>query len=301
MTLLFRTLCLGLVATLLSVSSFAEQGQRTQQRRENQEKQDKTVQKPVLELGAGFGVLAAPDYPGADEQTLLALPFPYFVYRGERLRAGRDGIKGLLYTGEVLRLDISVGASLPVDSEDNSARQGMDDLPPSLELGPSLDWRLLDDEQNDVHVKFRLRALLAADDGRINHEGWVLNPMLNWDHRLNDQWQLNSRLMTFWGDAHYHDFFHCVDGDDVTPTRPAYRGQSGYGGSAVALGARWRPAPDWQVFARVSAYDFGGASFDDGPLFESDQALYFSLAITYIFWKSERQISINSELEPVEP
>lgn len=289
MTALFARGALLFTALMLSTQLHAEPDE------------SQMVKKPVLELGAGFGMLAAPDYPGADEQTFLALPFPYFVYRGERLRAGRDGIKGLLYTGERLRLDISVGASLPVDSEDNSTREGMDDLPPSLELGPSLDWRLLDDGQNDVHFKFRLRALLAADDGRIKHEGWVFNPMLNWDHRLNDRWQLNSRLMTFWGDQHYHDFFHGVDASDATAQRPAYRGESGYGGSAIALGARWRPAPDWQLFARVSAYDFGGASFDDGPLFKQDDALYFSLAITYIFWKSERQISINSELEPVEP
>lgn len=268
---------------------------------DTEQAQQRSVQKPVLELGAGFGVLAAPDYPGADEQTLLALPFPYFVYRGERLRAGRGGIRGLLYTGETVRLDVSVGASLPVDSEDNSAREGMDDLPPSLELGPSLDWRLLNQPRNDVHLKLRLRALLAADDGRINHEGWVFNPILDWDHSLNDQWQLNSRLMNFWGDQHYHDFFHGVGVADATPSRPAYRGESGYGGSAIAFGARWRPAPDWQIFARLSAYDFSGASFDDGPLFESDEALYFSLAITYIFWKSERQITINPELEPVEP
>jgi outer membrane protein len=91
---------------------------------------------PKWELGLGLAALSLPDYPGADQGRSYVLPFPYLIYRGERLKANRDGLRGLLFEHPRWDLDISAGGSLPVNSKDNRAREGMDDLDFSFEFGP---------------------------------------------------------------------------------------------------------------------------------------------------------------------
>ena len=90
--------------------------------------------KPLWELGAGIGVLDFPDYRGSDERSSYVLPIPYVVYRGEFFKVDRDSIRGELFESERLELDISLNGSVPVDSDDNDARRGMDDLDPTVEI-----------------------------------------------------------------------------------------------------------------------------------------------------------------------
>ena len=90
---------------------------------------------PLWEAGAGIAVLDFPDYRGADERHTLILPIPYLVYRGEFLKADRESIRGQFYKDDRLDLHLSVNGSIPVKSGENSARQGMPSLDPTLEIG----------------------------------------------------------------------------------------------------------------------------------------------------------------------
>jgi len=79
-----------------------------------------------------------------DQSSPYAIPFPYLVYRGTFLKADRNGIRGTFFDSDRIELSLSLSASLPVNSDDNRARQGMPDLQPTVEFGPSLDltlWR----------------------------------------------------------------------------------------------------------------------------------------------------------------
>jgi outer membrane protein len=100
------------------------------------------AEKPLWELGVGMSALSFPDYRGSDETSLYAMPFPYIVYHGDFLKADRHGIRGTLFDNDRIELNVSVAASLPVNSDENRARQGMPDLQPTLEIGPSLDLNL---------------------------------------------------------------------------------------------------------------------------------------------------------------
>ena len=100
------------------------------------------AEKPLWELGAGISALSLPDYRGSDQASVYAIPFPYLIYRGEFLKADRHGIRGTFFGTDRTELNLSLGASLPVNSDDNRARQGMPDLQPTVELGPSLDLKL---------------------------------------------------------------------------------------------------------------------------------------------------------------
>ena len=52
---------------------------------------------PLWELGLFAGAAQIPHYRGSDEYNIYVLPLPYFIYRGEIIRAGKNGIKGIFY------------------------------------------------------------------------------------------------------------------------------------------------------------------------------------------------------------
>lgn len=92
-------------------------------------------QKPLWEAGLGVGAATFPDHPGSDRTQTYVLPAPYFVYRGEFLKADRDGLRGRFFNSDRIELNLTMGASAPVDSTDNAARQGMPDLNPPSRSG----------------------------------------------------------------------------------------------------------------------------------------------------------------------
>ena len=120
-----------------------------------------SAEKPLWELGIGMSALSFPDYRGSDESSLFFIPFPYVVYRGTFLKADRDGIRGAFFDNDRIELNISVGASVPVKSDDNHARQGMPDLQPTVELGPSLDLNLWRTPDRRYRIEIRMVAFRA--------------------------------------------------------------------------------------------------------------------------------------------
>src|SRR5258708_39129926 len=47
---------------------------------------------PLWEAGIGVGTLVLPAYKGSSTTRVSVAPLPNFVYRGETLRANRDGV-----------------------------------------------------------------------------------------------------------------------------------------------------------------------------------------------------------------
>jgi outer membrane scaffolding protein for murein synthesis (MipA/OmpV family) len=67
---------------------------------------------PLWEAGLGVAGLSLPDYRGSDQQRFYELPLPYLVYRGDFLRLDRNGITGLLFHSEQVRLNCPPSAKL---------------------------------------------------------------------------------------------------------------------------------------------------------------------------------------------
>ncbi|HXN15946.1 MAG TPA: MipA/OmpV family protein, partial [Usitatibacter sp.] len=104
-------------------------------------------EEPLWEAGIGVAGVHFPEYRGSSQSRNYALPVPYFVYRGDFLKADRYGVRGEFLKNDWMDLNLSLGASLPVRSSDNRAREGMPDVKPSFELGPSVAvtmWRSID-------------------------------------------------------------------------------------------------------------------------------------------------------------
>lgn len=247
---------------------------------------------PKWELGAGIAAFSLPDYPGADQQTEYVWPIPYVVYRGEYLRAGRGGLRGMLYRGSHLELDVSTGGSLPVNSDDNEARRGMEDLDPSFELGPSLRVKFIDDEDRQFQLRLNARALVSVDDAlKLGYQGWLLNPELRWISQLGEGLQVDGILQWRYGSRGYHDHFYTVTDKDALPERPAYQAERGHSGYGAGFSLRWQPDRDWRWSVGYRYFDLHNVAFDDSPLFRQNHGHYLFLSFSRTLWRSQRMVS----------
>ena len=119
--------------------------------------------KPLWEFGLGAGVLAFDDYRGSATSHAYPIPLPYFVYRGNFLRSDANGLRGRFFNQDRVELSFSVNGTTPVLND--SARHGMPDLRPTLEVGPALDihlWRSAD-ERLKLNVRVPVREAFTID------------------------------------------------------------------------------------------------------------------------------------------
>ena len=245
---------------------------------------------PKWEAGVGLSLLDFPDYRGADERSTLALPFPYLIYRGDVLRLDREGLRGLLVESDRVELDVSVNASIPVDSEDNSARRGMPDLDATLEIGPSLNLTLYGHRSQRVEVQLKLpvRAVIATDFSHARATGYVFEPRINLDLRARRGgrgWRGAAALGPVFASDAYADYFYSVAPAFATSERPAFQAEGGYAGTQLTLSMSWRGRSLWAgAFLRQDW--LAGASFVDSPLVRQKHALAAGVGVAWVFAQS---------------
>jgi outer membrane scaffolding protein for murein synthesis (MipA/OmpV family) len=252
---------------------------------------------PLWEAGLGVAAIAFPDYRGANRTRTYVLPAPYFVYRGEFLKADRQGVRGVFAKTDRLDLNLSLGASLPVDSSDTPAREGMPDLAPSVEVGPSLDVTLWRSEEQRVKLDLRmpLRGAMSVEF-HPRYIGAQFFPHVNVD--IHDPagfggWNLGLLAGPLYTDARYNRYFYEVMPAFATATRPAYTTGGGYGGIEM-IAALSKRFPEFWVGGFVRYDTLHGAVFEESPLVTSKRYLAGGIAIAWI-------LGVSSERVPVTP
>ena len=248
---------------------------------------------PLWELGAGIGAFALPDYRGSDEGRGYALPAPYVVYRGKFLKSDRHGVRGTLFDSDRIDLNLSVAASLPVNSSHNPARSGMPDLEPSLELGPSLEftlWRA--PERRDVlALRLPLRAAFTLESSP-QAIGWVATPHLNLDlggRGALAGWNFGLLAGPIYGSRRQHQYFYGVAPQFATPERPAYEAPGGNAGWQF-IAAASRRYPRYWIGAFLRADTLRGAAFEASPLLRRDSYVAGGAAIAWLLGESEQRV-----------
>lgn len=244
---------------------------------------------PLWEGGLGVAALYMPDYRGSKHYQSYVLPIPYLVYRGEKLRLDRQGLRGVLFDSDRIYFDVSVAGSAPVNSRDNKRRAGMDDLDPALQLGPSLKINVYGREETRKFITLALpvRKVVTTNFARYEGQGYVSNPLINFNYGAFQplDWNLGLSWGPLFADQQYHDYFYSVSAADATPQRPEYHARSGYSGSRLTftlsstLGSYW--------LATFAIYDnLHGAVIDDSPLVDSKQSYFLGFSAAWLFGKS---------------
>jgi outer membrane scaffolding protein for murein synthesis (MipA/OmpV family) len=254
--------------------------------------------RPLWELGAGVGTITLPDYRGSDESHTYVLPVPYFVYRGEHLKADRNGIRGMLYNSDFVDFNISVNGTIPVHSKDNAARRGMADLKPAIEVGPTANFTLWHaaDEKMKVDFRMPLRTSITVESSPKNI-GWVFAPSLNLDIRDPagmTGWNLGFLAGPIFNDRKYNDHFYSVSAADATPTRPAYQARGGFAGSQATMAVTKRFPRFW--VGGYTRYDsLAGAVFKDSPLVRKQNNFSAGFAIAWVFNQSGQLVKVEDD------
>lgn len=249
--------------------------------------------KPLWEAGAGVAALSLPDYRGSDQRRSYALPFPYFVYRGERLLVDRQGMRAKLFDSDRIHLDASFTGNFALRSDDNRARAGMSPLYPVIEAGPELVYtiqRAARSGGTTVDLRLAARAAFAVGGGRVSHQGFTASPYLRLHNRdlfgTGFDWSASAGLL--YGSARYHGYLYSVDSGFATLSRPAYSAPGGYAGTTAQVGAGRRFGDLW-VGGFIRYDSLSGASFEASPLVRSRSYATAGIAVSWVFGASSQQ------------
>lgn len=254
-------------------------------------------EEPLWEAGIGIAGVHFPDYRGSSQSRSYALPAPYFVYRGDFFKADRHGMRGVFFKDDRIDLNLSVGASLPVDSSGNRAREGMPDLKPSIEVGPSLDitmWRSADRRARlDLRLPVRVAFTVESHSRFI---GGQFYPHANVD--IHDPfgfsgWNLGVRAGPMFNDGRNNRYFYEVPPQLATAGRHAYAAPgSGYAGMQFLMAVSKRYPSFWiGGFARYDT--LGRANFEDSPLVTSKRYLAGGIGLSWIFRESSVRVPVT--------
>lgn len=252
--------------------------------------------RPRWELGLGIGSAQVPDYRGSDEHGHYTLPFPYLVYRGDVIKADRDGARAQVLGLDGLHLDLNLGLSNPVSSSGNRARAGMPERPTAVEIGPSLDARLYLSEDERVRVRFRVPLSYGITLGsKWGGNGWQTAPRLALDVRdvlgaKGYNWSVQAGPL--FASRQRHAWFYDVAPAYATPDRPAYRAKGGYGGMSLTTGLSTRIQRVW-VGGFVRYDNLAGAAFADSPLVKTRHYTAFGVAASWVIAQSQEMVDVD--------
>lgn len=248
---------------------------------------------PLWELGLGAAAVRLPHYRGAERSASWLLPLPYAIYRGEVLRADRDGLKLLLLDSERVHFDFSANATAPSDNGDEPARAGMPDLDATVEVGPNLNLRLASGPGWRLEARLPVRAAftLASQPRAI---GWSALPNLGYDRRIGP-WNIGAQAGWVWGSRRLHAYFYDVEPAYVAATRPLHRAGAGHAGWQATLSLSRRDGPRW-IGAFVRADSLSGSALRDSPLVSRSNNLSVGIGVSWVLWQSGVRVADPDEL-----
>lgn len=251
---------------------------------------------PLWEAGVGLATVSFPAYRGSDQRQAFVLPTPYFVYRGEFLKADREGVRAELFDSDRAELTVSAALSPPAASEDIRVRSGMSDLRANVEIGPQLNLTLWETENKARQLKLLLPLRAAYTLERSPQSlGWVLHPKLNLD--VTDVpglpgWNFGLQAGPLFGDRKQHQYFYGVDAAFATAERPAYRASAGFAGMQYLVGVSKRYARHW-VGAFLRYDSLRGATFESSPLVRSRGYMAGGFAVSWVLGESSERVSAD--------
>ena len=242
---------------------------------------------PLWEAGLGAGVLRLPHYRGSDQSHDWLLPVPYVAYRGDIIKADREGARAVLLDTERVDFDVSLAATAPTRSSENDARQGMPDLAATVELGPNLNATLARGAWWKLQLRAPVRAAMTIESNP-RMVGWLASPNLNIDTKING-W--NAALLggPLFGSRSFNGYYFDVAPEFATPSRPAYRAPGGFGGWRL-IGSTSRRIGRLWMGGFVSADTVRGAVYDNSPLMRKHGTLAFGFAASWVFAESTEQV-----------
>lgn len=249
--------------------------------------------RPLWEAGAGAVGAIVPAYPGSEDTNNFFIPFPTFFYRGDVVRADEEGgMRGRFLKKETYEINLSIGGSLPANSKDVAARQGMPDLKTMAEFGPGLLatlWKHRGDVNYKLGLNIPLRTAFTVDLWELKERGLVFNPLIYFitEGLIGDGIFTFTSLSTVFASHRFHKVFYEVEPQFATASRPAYGVDSGYISTTLSQGFSKQLFNQMNIFIGVTYTSLKGNANKQSPLFKKDYNMAAALGFVWWFYESD--------------
>jgi outer membrane scaffolding protein for murein synthesis (MipA/OmpV family) len=242
--------------------------------------------KPLWEVGVVAGGVSTPAYPASADRNSRALVVPFFIYRGEVLRAEQGNLGARLLHSEGYEVDMGFAASLPAASKDVVARSGMPDLGFLAEFGPRLKIKLAGDgPEQQLRLELPLRTVWELKGG-AHPQGLAFEPELNWSQRLPAGWGVSTSAGLVWGNRKLNQYFYGVDAAYSNADRKAYSADAGLIVSRLGLTVTRKLSPDLRLLSFARLEHYGSSANRDSPLYKKDTGTSLGVALAWTLGRS---------------
>jgi len=245
-----------------------------------------------LEIGGGVFAADIPHYLGSDQSEQYILPVPYIRYQSDELDLDRNNLTGYLWQHDKLHLDISAGVSLAVDSKDNQAREGMEDLDWVFELGPSLNYYLLGSPkaEEQLYVGLFTRKAMATDFSSLTNAGWRYGPSVYFETLLltGDNYEITTtiRANVNFADSRYLNYFYGISALNSRINRSEFTVGSGYSGTDLSLGVNFDTKKYW-LGGFVKYHHLADSKQQRSPLIKQDSNVSVGFGVAWKFYTQQ--------------
>ena len=247
----------------------------------------KSSQLPLWEVGGLNINVNQQAYPGSDQQISRNLIFPYFIYRGEYLRADRDAAGLRAIKTPQYEVDVSVSGAFGPGDEVINARVGMPKLGTLLEFGPRLRLNLSDSSRDTKWgLDLPVRGVFDLRDS-LNNRGIKFEHTLTVRGSLPADWRYNAGVGLVFADKKLAHTLYGVDQSYVTAMRPAFEAQSGFVSTKLSFTVNKRLSPDWRFFAFTRLESVAGAANEASPLVKQKVGSSVGFGIAYTWQRSQ--------------
>jgi len=220
------------------------------------------------------------------------MPVPYIRYQSDELDVDRNSFTGYLWHYNNIHLDISAGVSLAVDSDDNQAREDMDDLDWVFELGPSINYYFLGGPQatQQFYIGLFTRKAMATDFASITNVGWRYGPSIYFESPLvvsaNYEVTTSIRANANFADDRYLNYYYGISALDSRTARTMFDTQSGYSGADLSLGLNFDSKKYW-LGGFIKYHHLADSKQQQSPLVKQDSNISFGFGVAWKFYTQQ--------------
>ena len=244
---------------------------------------------PLWEIGIGAVAASQPAYPGAATNTNRVVALPFFIYRGEVVRAEQGNVGLRAIKTPRYELDIGFSASLGSSANDVPERIGMPDIGTLVEFGPRLKINLGDISQgrSGVRLDLPLRGVFDLSNSFANR-GVSFEPQLSFDVPLPGGWRGGVGLSALFGTQKLNETFYTVTAAEALANRPAYTAQAGLLSTRASFGASKKLTPDLRVLGFIRLDSTAGSANSNSSLITRNSGASIGVGLAYTFGRSSR-------------
>ncbi len=247
---------------------------------------------PKWELGGFAFAVSQQAYPGADQQASGAIALPFFIYRGEILRADRGNLGLRAFKSAEFEFDLGAGASLGSNSRDIEARRGMPDLGTLIEFGPRLKWKLgpagAAPGAGRWQLELPLRGVFDLSDG-FTSRGIAFEPELQYSRHSQSGWTYSASVGAVLGSRRLTEHFYAVAPAYATTTRPAYEARAGLIAWRLGLNVVRPLSADWRLFVFGRVDSVAGAANASSPLVKRNTGASAGIGLSWTWLRSSER------------